>query len=204
MMVRLRDVWERFLLYLPLILMVGLALATYWLVRTTPAQPGPEPQRAQGHDPDYFMEGFSLKTFDATGRIRSEIIGERARHFPDTKGLEIEGIRLRHMDENGRLTVATAHRGLTNEDASEVQLVGNAVVVREASPGPKDAQSQRLEYRGEYLHAHMNTQVVRSHKPIELFRGRDRLSADSLEYDTAERLLLLNGRVKGTLYPATK
>lgn len=204
MMARLRDLWERFLLYLPLVFMVALALTTYWLVRTVPSPASPQLQHVRGHEPDYFMEGFSLKTFDTSGRIRSEILGERARHFPDTQGLEIEGIRIRTMDDKGRTTIASANRGLTNEDASEVQLLGSAVVVREAPKGTKDSLSQRLEYRGEYLHAFMNTEVIRSNQPVELYRGNDKLSADSLDYDNVERLLQLRGRVRALLVPAAK
>jgi lipopolysaccharide export system protein LptC len=203
MIARARDAWERFLLYLPLAFMVGLALATYWLVRTAPSPSAPSAQRVAGHEPDYFMESFSLKTFDAKGRIRSEILGERAQHFPDTQGLEIDGIRIRSFDDKGRLTTATANKGMMSEDASEVQLLGNAVVVREAPKGDKNAAGERLEYRSEFLHAFMTSEIVRSHKPVELKRGRDRFSADSMDYDNVEQVLQLRGRVHGTLFPGT-
>jgi lipopolysaccharide export system protein LptC len=36
----LKDLWDRFLLYLPLALMAVLALGTYWLVRTAPESTG--------------------------------------------------------------------------------------------------------------------------------------------------------------------
>jgi Low specificity phosphatase (HAD superfamily) len=36
------------------------------------------------HQPDYFMKLFSVKSFDATGRMQSEIKGEMGRHYPDT------------------------------------------------------------------------------------------------------------------------
>jgi lipopolysaccharide export system protein LptC len=41
MFAMLRDAWERLSIYLPLVLMVLLALGTYWLVRNAPtlAQP---------------------------------------------------------------------------------------------------------------------------------------------------------------------
>ncbi len=200
----LREAWERFLLYLPLIFMGTLALLTYWLVRTAPPVEGPVAQRAQSHEPDYFMEGFSVKTYDATGRIRSEVIGNKARHYPDTQWLEIDAIRVRSVDDKGHLTTASALRGLTNEDGSEVQLLGNAVVVREA-PAAADGKPQpRMEYRGEFLHAFMNTEVVKSHMPVALQRGQDHFTADSLNFDNVEQTLQLQGRVRGTLVPTTK
>ena len=70
-----------------------------------------------------------------TGRLKSEVTGADARHFPDTDTLEIDGVRIRSLMTEGRLTTVSAKRALTNSDTSEVQLFGNALVVREAQPG---------------------------------------------------------------------
>ena len=192
------------MLYFPLVSMGLLALGTYWLVRSTPPSDGPVIQRPVGHEPDYFMENFSVRTFDAAGRIRTEVVGARARHYPDTLWLEIDAIRVRSFDEQGRLTTATAQQGLTNEDSSEVQLLGNAVVVREADGSKHDNSSPRMVYRSEFLHAFMKTEQVRSHKPVELLRGQDRFTAERMEFDNVEQVLQLSGRVHGTLMPVLK
>jgi lipopolysaccharide export system protein LptC len=196
----LREAWDRFLLYLPVVFMGTLALLTYWLVRTAPPIAEPEVKKTVSYSPDYFLEGFSVKTFDATGRIKSEVSGDKARHYPDTQWLEIDAIRIRTFDENGRVTTATANRGLTNEDGSEVQLIGKAVVLRESDTTGSRA-IPRTEYRGEFLHAFLNTEQVKSPKPVELTRGSDRFSADSLDFDNIEQQLVLQGRVRGTLVP---
>jgi lipopolysaccharide export system protein LptC len=196
-----KDIWERLLLYLPVAFMALLALGTYWLVRSTPDVGASQPPRPVSHDPDYFMEGFSMRTFDASGRIRTEVTGDKARHYPDTLWLEIDEIRIRSFDERGRLTTATAKRGLTNEDSSEAQLIGNAVVVREADAGKRADASPRTEYRGEFLHAFIKAEKVKSHKPVELIRGNDRFTADSLDFDNVDQVLQLHGRVKGVLMP---
>ncbi len=197
----LRDVWDRFLLYFPLVSMGLLALGTYWLVRTTPPAAGQVAVRPARHEPDYFMENFSLRTFDAAGRVRTEVVGQTARHYPDTLWLEIDGIRVRSFDEHGRMSTATAQRGLTNEDSSEVQLMGNAVVVRDAALTADGTIAPRIEYRSEYLHAFTNTEQLESHQSVELIRGGDRFTADRLQFDNVEQVLQLSGRVKGTMKP---
>lgn len=199
----LKDVWDRFLLYLPLVLMALLALGTYWLVRSAPPSTGVAAKPAPSHDPDYFMGGFSVRTFDAVGRIRTEVVGDQARHYPDTQLLEIDAIRVRSFDAQGRLTTASARQGLTNEDSSELQLIGDAVVVRDAETGPSGTTTPRMEYRGEFLHAFMNTEQIKSHKPVALLRGSDRFTADTLDFDNVEQVLQLRGRVRGTLVPLT-
>lgn len=198
----LREGWERFLLYFPLVSMGLLALGTYWLVRSTPAASGPVAPKPVSHEPDYFMQDFSVRTFDAQGRVRTEVQGVKARHYPDTLWLEVDSIRIRSFDEQGRMTTATARRGLTNEDSSEVQLMGNAVVVREADTNSGARSAPRVEYRSEFLHAFINTERVRSHLPVELLRGKDRFTAERLDFDNIEQALELSGRVRGTLMPA--
>lgn len=201
MKLTITSAWERVLLYLPLAGMSLLALGTYWLVRGAPTASEASVAAAPTHEPDYFMQGFSVRTFDTAGRIRTEVLGEKARHYPDTQWLEIDDIRIRSFDEKGRLTTATAKQGLTNEDNSEVQLLGNAVVVREADTGKRVGAAPRMEYRSEFLHAFMTTEKVKSNKPVELLRGNDRFTADSLEFDNVEQVLQLQGRVRGVLVP---
>jgi hypothetical protein len=76
--------------YLPVLLMGLLALGTWWLVRNAPAPlAGPQSAGCVPAEPDYFMRRFSVKSFDANGRLQSEVIGAKASHYPDTDTLEI-------------------------------------------------------------------------------------------------------------------
>jgi len=193
--------WERLTVYLPIILMALIALGTYWLARNTPSVAGVEPARPLTHQPDYSMRGFSVKTFDAAGRLKSEVHGSEARHYPDTDTIEIDQPRIRAFNERGDLTVATARRALSNADASEVQLFGDAVVVRQPEGGAAAEPRPRLEFRGQFLHAFLNTEQVKSNQPVELKRGADTFTGDSLEYDNLNRVLVLDGRVRGLLAP---
>jgi lipopolysaccharide export system protein LptC len=114
--------------------------------------------------------------------------------------LEIDSARIRSIKE-GRLTIATANRAYSNGDGSEVQLVGNAVVVREAGKDASGAAFPRLEFRGEFLHTFLNTEQIKSHKPVVLIRDKDQFEADTLQYDNLERIAVLQGRVKSVLTP---
>lgn len=198
----LRQGWEQFSLYLPVVLMGLLALGTWWLVRNAPAPLLPAMARQAVHQPDYFMKSFSVKTFDAAGRLQSEVQGDEARHYPDTDTLEIDNARMRSVAPTGRLTLATANRALSNADGSEVQLFGNAIVTREPLPAkPGSPAEPRLEFRSEFLHAYTNTERVRSDKPVTLTRGSDRFTADGMDYDNLDQVLQLRGRVRGVLQP---
>ena len=156
-----RRGWDRLAIYLPVLLMGVMALGTYWLARYTPALSQVQAKKSVSHDPDYFMRRFSVKTFDAGGRLKSEVFGTEARHYPDSDTLEIDKPRILSFNEFGELTEATAQKALTNADGSEVQLIGDAVVTREAVTSASGVTRPKLEFRGEFLHAFLNTREGR-------------------------------------------
>ena len=197
----LLTVWDRLSIYLPIAVMGLMALGTYWLVQNSPEPQAPVVARPLRHEPDYFMKNFSVTTFIESGRLKSEVFGAAARHFPDTDILEIDRIRIRSFDQQGRLTTATANRALTNRDASVVELFGNALLVREAQPDRSGKFVPRIEFRGEYLHANTETERVTSDKPVQLRRGNDVFVGDTLDFDNASQVLVMQGRVKGQINP---
>jgi lipopolysaccharide export system protein LptC len=199
----LRQAWDRLALFLPVALMGVLALGTYWLVRSTPGLFEPSPEQAKRHESDYFIQQFSVKTFDLNGRLKSEVLGTQARHYPDTDTLEIDQVRMRNFNDKEQLTTASANRALSNADGSEVQLMGNAVVVREATQAKDGSPTPAMSFKGEFLHAFVNTERIKSHKPVELRRGNDHFTADSLEFDNFDAKLELQGRVRGVLMPGS-
>ena len=85
---------------------------------------------------------------------------------------------------------------IRNADGSEVQLVGNAVVVREAGKDAQGRELPRIEFRGEFLHAFLQTEIVKSHKPVTVVRGADQFSGDAMVYNKLDGTVSLDGRVR--------
>ncbi|VTU34620.1 MULTISPECIES: LPS export ABC transporter periplasmic protein LptC [unclassified Variovorax] len=197
----LRDGFDRVTIYLPIIVAAALALGTYWLVRNAPRLLAPAAKEAPTHVPDFFMRGFVIKNFLPNGDLRSELFGKEGRHYPDSDTLEVDQVRMRSVSPEGLVTHATANRGLSNGDGSEVQLFGNAIVVRDAALASDGKVMPRLEFRGEFLHAFLDTERVKSNKPVILTRGTDRFTGDSLDFDNLTGVANLHGRVHGLLMP---
>ena len=194
--------WDGMAIYMPLLLMGALALGTYWLVRNTPMFNTPVAAKEASHEVDYFMHKFTVKTFDESGKLKSEIYGVDARHFSDTDILEIDQARIRSINVEGHVTTATGNRAYVNADGSEVQLTGNAVVVREAKVKADGKETPRMEFRGEFLHAFLNDERVKSHKPVVLIRGADQFTGDTFAYDNLDQVADLKGRVRAQLMPS--
>ncbi len=190
---RLRDALSA---YLPLLLMTVLALFTWWLVKNTPSAPGIGEEAPPRRDPDYTMSQFALQRFDAAGRLKVRIEGAQMRHFPDTDRIEIEGVQIRAVSPEGRVTLATAQRALSNGDGSEVQLLGRAHVTS------SDAAGRPFEMRSEFLHAFLASEKLRSHLPVQVTLAGTELLAAGLDYDHVARRLELTGPLRATLAPA--
>lgn len=193
--------WDWASIYLPLVIMATLALGTYWLVRNSPEITAPSAPKAAGHEIDYFMRKFNVKSFNEKGQLKSEVSGVEARHYADTDTLEIDQARIQSLSDSGRLVVSTANRALSNADVSQVQLSGNARVVREAAPGANAQAVPRLEFRGEFLHAFVNEERVTSNQPVVLIRGGDQFTAETFSYDSLSGVADLKGRVRAQLMP---
>lgn len=188
-------------IYLPVLLMGLLALASYWLLRATPVAEVPEAERPVSSEPDYFMRRFSVKVFDVAGVLKTELQGVEARHYPATDTVEVDNGRIRHIGLNGLPTLASARLITTNGDNTEFVLRGNAVVVREAGVNASGEAVPRLEFRGEFLHIFTAPERVVSDQPVTLLRDTDRLQADNLDYVGDERVANFKGRVRVRMEP---
>jgi len=181
--------------YLPLLLMALLALASWWLVKNSP-QPVASPEaRALSSEPDYTMTVFALERFDAAGKLKLRIEGSQLRHIPATDRIEIERAVIRAVAPDGRVTLARAQRAIGNGDGSEVQLLGGAEV------DSLDASGRPLVMRGEFLHAFLLSERVKSHLPVLVRHGGSELRAAGMEYDHVARRLDLKGPLRSEITP---
>ena len=189
---RIRDALST---YLPLLLMAALALATWWLVKNSPRPAGEAAERPVSKDPDYTMTAFSLDRFGADGALKLRIEGEQLRHFPATDRIEIDGVYIRSIAADGRVTQARAARAIGNGDGSEMQLLGGAEVTSE------DAAGQPLVMRSEFLHAFFVTERVQTHLPVQVQTPGSEMRAAGMEYDHPARRLDLKGPMRVVMSP---
>lgn len=125
----LRRSIDRLALYLPALLMALFALGSWWLVRSLPSFIHELPSQAVRHEPDYYLEQFSVKSFDKQGLLIREISGHHAQHYPDTDTLEISNVTLRGQNPQQAETlrkqdVFTAKRMQLNSKNGVYELTG--------------------------------------------------------------------------------
>jgi len=179
--------------YLPLLTMALLAAGTWWLVRNAPSVEAPRVALPPRHEADYVMTDFVVQRFGSDGALRTQIEGERLRHFPDNDTIEVDEARIRAVGSDGVATLASARKALANGDGSELQLLGDAHVVR-----PAQGKEEQIEFRGEFLEAFRNVERLSSHLPVVVTQGRSVLRAEGMEYDNLSRVVELKGRNSGS------
>ena len=178
----------------PLMLMLALALLTFWLERAVREEAAQPSQRR--HDPDYIIENFRIVNYDREGSIESSLTARKMIHYPDDDSTELS---LPHLVEtrSGRpRTDVSALRGSLSQDGEEVFLYDNVLLQRAAT----DARSAvRIETSA--LHYVRSRSLVRSDRDVRVIEERQTLSGRGMEYDLDAEHLALRERVRGVFEP---
>lgn len=194
----LRLARDRLTLYLPLLVMLVLALGSWWLVRSMPDLWSAPKDKVVRKEPDYKLQQFEVKVFDTQGRLVRELKGNEGRHYPDSDELHIEQLSFKAQTDSGQQVNAIGRKGIATGDGERVSLLGSAQAVREATAG-----MPRIELRGEKIIALIKAEKLLSSEPVQIQRGADVFSASGMDFDIRSGHYQLSGRVHGTLAPAT-
>jgi len=181
----------------PLVLMLALALLTFWLERTVrEEQPHPSLRR---HDPDYLVEDFRVTKFNAAGAQESTLSAAKMIHYPDDDSTELVAPRVVQAKPNEPRMTLTADRGALSHNGEEVFLYGNAVLVREGGAGPPEARVQAT-----FLHLIGARSLVRTDGEVTVSEPGRALSGRGMEYHNETWQLFLRERVRGRFEPGKK
>ncbi len=181
----------------PVVVLGLLLLVTTWLVRTAPPPLTNAPVKTPQHVANYDLRQFTLNTYNLQGQLQSSVSGLSALHFEDTLVTMVEQPQMLMYAKDGRVTSASAKKALSNEDGSEVQLIGQAQVYRASTT----AQPQALTVKSEFLHFFANTDSMQTDLPVVVTRGANSFRADQLRADNLEQVLNMRGRVRVVLHP---
>ena len=195
-----RNRLETLLAFLPMVLLAILLWGSFWLVRNAPKALSGAVVAETSHAPDYFANNFTLKTYSLQGDVKSFLQGTSSVHFPDTLTNLVEQPVVHSISRSGRLTTAIAKRSLSNEDGSEIQLIGQAVVHKQGV----GTQEPAMTLRSEFIHLFANTDSLVTYAPVKIERGDNRFQGNGLKADNLNQRFLLQGQVKVLLVPTKR
>jgi lipopolysaccharide export system protein LptC len=172
----------------PLLLMLSLALLTFWLERTVHDDVTKPPSRR--HDPDYIVERFTTTIYNRDGVAESTLSADRMLHYPDDDTTELHAPRMvQTKPREPRITVS-ATRGQLSRDGDEIFLYGDVLLVRDAS-----AERPEARMSTEFLHVLRDRSLVRTDRAVKIVEGGRSLSGRGMEYNNESRSLVLRSDV---------
>jgi lipopolysaccharide export system protein LptC len=174
----------------PLLLMLTLALLTFWLERLV--REAPQPQAQRRHDPDYAVERFTLIEYGREGAPASTLSAAKMVHFPDDDSTELLAPRaVQTKPDEPRLTLS-ADRGTLSQDGNEMFLYDNVLMLRDGIAGQAGSQ-----LRTSFLHLLSTRSLVRSDREVQIAEQGRSIAARGMEYDNRTRQLALHAQVRG-------
>lgn len=175
----------------PLVLMLALALLSFWLERT--ARDAPAPSAANRRDADYSAERFTITDYGSDGSPVSTLSAVKMVHYPEGDATVLAAPHLVQTRPAQPRLVLSADRGTLSRDGAELFLHDNVLLVRE----PLE-QIPEARMRTSFLHLDRLREVVRSDREVSIEERGRTLVAHGMEYDNAARRLTLLAQVRGS------
>lgn len=187
---------NRFQVWVMAIIVMLLALGSFWLLDVIRRGMEDNSPAAKRTDPDYYVENFNFVRLAKSGEARYHVSGQRMVHYPQNDSFEIRAPIMKGLSDTRPTTTIVADRAVSNSDMSEVQLFGNVKMDRPASP-----DSQHLQLTSDYVMVLPDDDVMKTNRPVRLISGATVLTGIGMFANQTTGEFRLASQVHGTLPP---
>lgn len=186
---------------MPLILMGGLTLATFWMVQKNQPAEKSMLERVRLHEPDYIINDGALSALNEMGSTKYRILGKKVTHYDDDASIDIEVPRMRLFQPDKAPVTVKADTGHLDGDLTILDLIGNASIFRPAQAATaSEPASPRMLATSSYYKVLINDDIIETDKPITLQQGMSVMqSTDGGIFNNIEQSMTLTGQVKGRI-----
>ena len=181
---------------LPVFLLAMLAGLTFWLAQmmqtSAPVQDG-----RQRHDPDYLIEKFTLRRFDAQGKLQHVLEARSMTHYPDNDATDLVSPKVTALGGAAPLHVS-ATRGTVASEGKVVVLRDGVVIRRDAAPGALPATFTTTE-----VTVYPDDEYLTTAAPVTLVEGKSTVSGLGFELNNRTLNAVMHSRVRATYQKET-
>ncbi len=175
--------------WIPLLPLLLLLLATYWLSQQV--QPLPQTESQLRHDVDYVIDNISAISLNEQGQQRFTLAAEKMWHYPDDDTTHLQMPRLTSLYADRPPVLTSAQTGMISSKGDEVFLYDEVRVVRPASG---DLGEQRFDTS--YLHVIPDRDWAESDQSVVMTSQYSTIRAVGMELDNKARTAKLLSRVR--------
>jgi lipopolysaccharide export system protein LptC len=189
---------------MPLLLMGGLTLLTFWLVQKNTPLPINVIERPRLHEPDYTIKNGALSYLNEQGQTKYRILGKELIHYDDDASIDIVRPRMRSFHPDKAPVTVRAQRGHIDGDLTILDLFDNVEIYRPPqSASETQKASPYMLAKSSYFQVLINDDIITTDKPVELEQGLSVMqSNDGGVFDNVKQSMQLLGTVKGRIEPA--
>jgi lipopolysaccharide export system protein LptC len=185
---------ERARSWLPLLPLLLLLAATYWL--NLQVQPLPQTRSQQRHDIDFEVDNFSALTLNAQGRPRYTLSAERLWHYPDDDSTHLQMPKITSLYPDRPPVITSALSGKISSKGDDVYLYDDVNVLRPAS-----ADVGEQQFTTSYLHVVPDRDWAETDQPVTMINQHNVIHAVGMELDNQARTARLLSHVRATHEP---
>lgn len=189
---------ERLRSWLPLLPLLLLLAATYWLNLQVQSAASVA-KKSQRHDPDYIIDNFTATTLDEQGKIRFVMSATKMLHYPDDDTTHLEAPRVVSLSAERPPLRMSAQNGEISRKGEEIFLRNDVVIVR-----PAYENRSELTFTSNYLRVLPNKDLITSNQPVTMIDARTNLKAIGMELDNKARTIKFLSQVKTVYVPVKK
>ena len=181
--------------WLPLLPLLGLLMATYWLNQQV-LPDAAKPDSSKRHDPDAIVENFSVTRLNELGVPNFVMAATKMQHYPDDDSTTLEAPRLTLLSPGQPAMHATAKQGTLSSKGEEIFLHDNVEVLREAN-----ARQDQLILHTDYLHIIPDQDLADTDRAVTIIDARNNVRGIGMEMNNRTRILKLLSQVKSEYVP---
>lgn len=191
---------------MPLILMSGLTLATFWLVQKNTPPEKSALERARLHEPDYTINDGALSALNELGNTKYRILGKKVIHYDDDASIDILTPRMRFFQAGKAPVTVKSDSGHLDGDLTILDLIDNASIFRPAQAATAtEPATLRMLASSSYFKVLINDDIIETNKPITLEQGMSVMnSTEGGIFNNVEQSMTLSGHVKGRIERAPR
>lgn len=181
--------------WLPLLPLLGLLGATYWLNQQVQPEPA-KPDGSKRHDPDAIVENFSATELNEQGVPNFIMAATKMLHYPDDDSTIVEAPRITLSSPGQPAIHATARSATISSKGDEIFLHDDVEVRRDAG-----SLLDALTLKTDYLHIIPDQDLADTDRPVTIVDAHNIVHATGMEMDNKTRIMKLLSQVRSDHVP---
>ncbi|MDD5298267.1 MAG: LPS export ABC transporter periplasmic protein LptC [Rhodocyclaceae bacterium] len=177
----------------PMAVLAMMAALTFWLDHATRSEETKSGKYR--HDPDFMLNGYTVKKLGEDGKLRHQLIGDTMTHYPDDDSTDVQNPRMTYF--GGPLPLHLRSR------SADVSKDGKIVTLKDDVHGWRDARgdSPDMTLSTSRLTVYPDQDIAHTDAPVTITRGKSVVNGVGMDLDNKLHILSLRSQVRGVVQP---